>query len=506
MLVHLAICPDCRFIVSLSLPPVNESPGLQPEPARKPWFSGWNLVWPAAAALAGLALLVIHVRHVATTRSGTTVPTQMAASHPLAQLPAPTTSTSPVSVAASSLRSELRSRSSHPAAAIGAHIANSQKAEAVIDGKNSAVLLTESRNLAELKQRKPAASPLGVVNAQLHGSISGNAVGTTMGSGASSLQAPPGNTLDRLQQNVSGAAPLNPVNQPAPAASIAPPPMTFRQSKVAAAPPAPAAADAATLPATNQTVVVSAGAASIATLSSMSNEPVNPAASILAQHPLPSRLPALSVVSTAHEILAIDTQNMLFFSDDNGTHWKAIPSKWQGRAVKVDLASSVTSSIHGASNFAAFRGLASSQSQLANATLTGTVMDPTGSVIPNASVVISDGKTPNIHNVKTDRTGHYLAADLLPGNYKVEAQAPGFNSQQLAVTVAASQQTTANLILPIGQAAETVTVDASAEPLATLSVAKKTPEPQSAILPIFEITTDTGDHWTSTDGQSWKRK
>jgi hypothetical protein len=377
----------------------------------------------------------------------------------------------------------------------------------LIDGKNIAVLPTESRNLAELKQREPA-SPSGVGNAQLHGSISGNAAGDSTTPGAALSETLAGNSLDRLQQNASGVAPVNLGNQPAPAAPTGAPAMTFRQAEIAAAPPAPAAADAATTHATNRTVEVTAGAAPIATLSSTSNELVNQATSILAQHPLPSRLPALSMVSTAHETLAIDTQNTLFFSDDEGNHWKTIPSKWKGRAVKVDLASST--SIHSASNLSALGGPILAKPKVANAAvLAGTVTDSTGAVIANASVVIGNAMTPNVRSVKTDRTGRYLIDDLIPGSYKVEAQAPGFNTQQLAVTVAASQQTTANVTLPIGQAAETVTVYASAEPLATLSVAKKVPGPPPAViqaLPLFEITTDTGEHWTSADGKTWQHK
>ena len=54
-LAHLADCADCRAIVALSLPPLDEEPALQPEPARRPWLSGWNLAWPAA----GLAALIL---------------------------------------------------------------------------------------------------------------------------------------------------------------------------------------------------------------------------------------------------------------------------------------------------------------------------------------------------------------------------------------------------------------------------------------------------------------
>jgi hypothetical protein len=241
----------------------------------------------------------------------------------------------------------------------------------------------------------------------------------------------------------------------------------------------------------------------------MNDRPADQAATILAQHPLPSRLPALSVVSTAFETLAIDTQNTLFFSDDNGKHWKAIPSQWQGRAVKVDLASTAISNRR-PSKLAAFGGPALSQPKVTNSAISGTVTDPTGAIIPNASIAISDATTQNIRSVKTDRAGRYLFDDLSPGNYRVEAQASGFTAQQLAVTVAASEQSMANLILSVGQSAGTVSVEASPQPPAAPSVAKKQaaePQPFAAgLAPLFEITTDTGDHWTSVDGQSWKRK
>src|ERR1017187_9988807 len=61
-LAHLAICPHCRSIVALSLPPAEELPEPHPEPVRRPWLSGWNLVWPAAAALAALILAGIYIQ------------------------------------------------------------------------------------------------------------------------------------------------------------------------------------------------------------------------------------------------------------------------------------------------------------------------------------------------------------------------------------------------------------------------------------------------------------
>jgi hypothetical protein len=74
-LAHLAICPDCRALVYLA----QETETEQPHPAGPSspwfasWFSGWNLALPVAA-LAGLALLTIHLRgpHSFRTQSGPT--------------------------------------------------------------------------------------------------------------------------------------------------------------------------------------------------------------------------------------------------------------------------------------------------------------------------------------------------------------------------------------------------------------------------------------------------
>jgi hypothetical protein len=225
------------------------------------------------------------------------------------------------------------------------------------------------------------------------------------------------------------------------------------------------------------------------------------------------------VVSIGNQTVAIDTQNTLFFSDDGGKHWKAIPSQWRGRAVKIDLTPSAIlfgrrstseSSTPLPSNLTVNGGPILSQSQVAKSTLTGTITDATGAVIPDASIVIGNAITPNIRTVKTGRDGRYIVDDLAPGSYQVEAEAPGFNTQQIAVTVAASQQNLTNIALTVGQAAESVIVDASAASLKTSPLGKeKTSGPPNAGIqppPLFEITTDTGEHWTSIDGQIWKHK
>jgi hypothetical protein len=439
-LAHLADCPECRTIVSLSLPSVDESPVLQASAARRSlfsgwkfsgWkFSGWNLAWPAATAAAFAALavfFVVHIHNPATARGSSATSAQMAESH--APAPSAAAERSPIStpVAPPEHESEQLPRNAHTANGTQSKDAHP------LQGRNA------------LSQLRPIPSK-------------GSA-----GTGAAQPQGPLAQTADQLPQSPSRANNMFMAGGPA--------------SEATAPPPAAAL-------------------------------------SPIIQHPLPSHLPALSTVSSAQRILAIDTRNTLFFSDDAGNHWKTIPSPWEGRAVKVELASSaipsgqssVTSKLHPASSFGVVGGLLRSSERVTSSTLTGTVKDPTGAVIPGASVVVSNSTMAGAP-VKTDSAGRYVVNDLSPGSYQVEVQAPGFEKQQIAVTLTASQQNLADFTLPVGQLAQTVSVGAPASASSPVPQ-KKTAEPLPAGEPLtrFEITTDTGERWTSTDGQTWMHR
>jgi hypothetical protein len=328
--------------------------------------------------------------------------------------------------------------------------------------------------------------------------------------------------VNRSQQGISNAATISLDNKFS--ASVPTPKATLREQPTAPATPSSASRDAAPVSAANQTVEVANASTPVATPSSTSNViALKEEKSVFAQQPLPSHLPMLSVVSAAHQMVAIDTRNALFFSDDDGKHWKTVPPPWKGRAVKVDLASSGANGgsnaigkmggLHATSNVAIGGTLASPAppppAPAPSSSLAGTVADASGAVVPDASVAVISTATFAVRTAKTDRSGHYLVDGLASGNYQVEAQAPGFNKEQLAVTLAASQQSLANLTLSLGQAAETVTVEASSMPSAVQPLAGKKVEGRLATNPsppVFEVTTDTGEHWTSTDGQTWKHK
>jgi hypothetical protein len=509
-LAHLAVCSDCRTIVSLSLPPIDELPKPQPEPVRRPWYFGWSLILPAAAAFAAL-VVIIYIRNSASI-TPPTAPSQMAVSQPPASLPVPETSSIPASKSLTLIAPKTQRSSPPLASSTEADVrANRQGGHAVVDGQNLVKLPTEGRNFTDLAQ--PPASPTRSFHGAPHASAKG-ASGFLAGASTVNSQAPAGRTPDRVRQNASAVALGSLIEPPAPTPA---PPMPITEHASAAAAPSAVPSAPAMVGTVNQTVEVSnANGAPIATLSSTNdNVTLEGSKSILVQYTLPSNLPTLSVVSTARQILAIDTRNALFFSEDGGLHWKAIPSPWQGRAVKVDLISgantlgrsaSANATPQPAASFGAIGGpILSSRAQPTNSTLSGTVTDPSGAAIGDASVAISNAAAPIIRSVKTDRAGHYLVDGLAPGVYQVQVQATGFSMQQSSVTLADSQRSLANFTLPIGQAAETVTVDASAASPTLRSLAKKkTAEPAPLSQPVFAITTDTGERWTSIDGQTWK--
>jgi hypothetical protein len=69
------------------------------------------------------------------------------------------------------------------------------------------------------------------------------------------------------------------------------------------------------------------------------------------------------------------------------------------------------------------------RAQVAGGTLSGTITDPSGSVVPNAAVEIKNSATGITKTITTSTEGYYTAPNPLPGNYEVAVSAPGFNTE-----------------------------------------------------------------------------
>jgi hypothetical protein len=101
--------------------------------------------------------------------------------------------------------------------------------------------------------------------------------------------------------------------------------------------------------------------------------------------------------------------------------------------------------------------------QVAGATLSGTVTDVSGAVIPEAQVSIKDVGTGVSRSVKTNVAGFYIAPNLLPGAYEITITAQGFSTEvRTGITLTVGAQQDLNLTLRVGATTETVKVSGEA--------------------------------------------
>jgi hypothetical protein len=76
--------------------------------------------------------------------------------------------------------------------------------------------------------------------------------------------------------------------------------------------------------------------------------------------------------------------------------------------------------------FVAFATLSYAQ----EATIVGTVTDPTGSVIPNASITITNVETGVARSTTSNQAGQYVVPDLRIGKYTVKVEVSGFRATE----------------------------------------------------------------------------
>src|SRR6266566_5089153 len=108
------------------------------------------------------------------------------------------------------------------------------------------------------------------------------------------------------------------------------------------------------------------------------------------------------------------------------------------------------------------------QAQLYTGSVTGVVTDPTGAVIPNASVRLVDTQKGLKYSAKTDSSGRYVLRSLPPSTYNIRVEASGFRSEvQSSIVLEVNQNLTLNVSLQVGTTRETVEVSAQPPALAT---------------------------------------
>jgi len=97
------------------------------------------------------------------------------------------------------------------------------------------------------------------------------------------------------------------------------------------------------------------------------------------------------------------------------------------------------------------------------ATLSGVVKDPTGAVVGNAAVTLSEDKTAAKRSTLTSDAGAYSFPSLPAGSYSMEVAAQGFSVLTRKVTVGVTPSTV-DIALELAQRAEQVSVVARIDP------------------------------------------
>src|SRR5215470_7961376 len=98
----------------------------------------------------------------------------------------------------------------------------------------------------------------------------------------------------------------------------------------------------------------------------------------------------------------------------------------------------------------------------ATGSIQGTITDPSGAVVPNATVKITSVATGRTQTVTTTSGGTYNSGALIPGEYVVEATGAGFNPIKMPVVVQVGTTTNGNFKLGIQAQGEIISVEATA--------------------------------------------
>src|SRR5262245_56975444 len=103
--------------------------------------------------------------------------------------------------------------------------------------------------------------------------------------------------------------------------------------------------------------------------------------------------------------------------------------------------------------------------QVINATLSGTVTDATGALIPGVEIMATQTETGVVSTAVTNESGTYQFPSLQPGPYRVAAALPGFQGQIFRITLGTSQQIRQNFALQVGAVSQTVEVSVAPDQL-----------------------------------------
>lgn len=106
----------------------------------------------------------------------------------------------------------------------------------------------------------------------------------------------------------------------------------------------------------------------------------------------------------------------------------------------------------------------------ASGTVSGQITDPTSAAIVGAAVTLTDIATGTTRTTTTNDSGRYLFVNVDPGTYDVDVRKQSFAETKVAAQkVTVGSVTTVNLALKVGEATQSITVEASGATLQTMN-------------------------------------
>src|ERR1700732_4543543 len=98
-----------------------------------------------------------------------------------------------------------------------------------------------------------------------------------------------------------------------------------------------------------------------------------------------------------------------------------------------------------------------------NATLSGTVSDVSGALIPGVEVTATNSGTGVVATALTNESGTYRFPSLQPGPYVGKASLAGFQTQTFRLALGTAQQIVQNFALQVGAVSQAVEVTTAAD-------------------------------------------
>src|SRR6266496_1966162 len=106
---------------------------------------------------------------------------------------------------------------------------------------------------------------------------------------------------------------------------------------------------------------------------------------------------------------------------------------------------------------------ASLQAFAQEATIVGTVTDPSGAVVANAKITATSAETGVARTITTNESGQYVLPGVHIGHYDVKAEGAGLKiAEQKGVVLQVGDRARVDFAMQVGAATETVTVEAAA--------------------------------------------